>query len=72
MVICLLFLCFFYRRVGVVAIDVALSDVEDLIKSIPLTDGELFMMNLADGTAVIHPLAKRSYEVKRPLTFHST
>ena len=53
-----------FRRIGVIGIDLALSEIEDLLRSTYSGEGEVFMVNLADGTAIVHPLAKHSYEVR--------
>lgn len=60
----MVFIC---RRIGVIGIDLALSEIEDLLRSSFSGDGEVFMVDLADGTAIVHPLAKHSYEVSRKL-----
>ena len=51
------------RYLGVIGIDIPLSKIESTFHNVVGTELHAFMLNLADGTAVIHPHEKQSYEV---------
>jgi len=56
-----------WRQVGVVAVDIPLSDIEDLVRaSTPLGSNlHTFVVDRVDETVLIHPFFRSSYDVGR-------
>ena len=54
-----------WRRLGVVAVDIRLSDIEDLVRAstLPGSRLHLFVVDRQDQTVLIHPFFKQSFEV---------
>jgi len=55
--------CYLNRYLGIVGAEISLLKIEEVFRQILPQGVHGFMVNLADGTAMIHPNIKQSHEV---------